>query len=155
MSLPLRKSRRSGPILALQCIGSTPVSGRRQFITVKIDLLISPAYSVPAMTMVRSAKERAMAVPLRTPSVSGSAWNSGAWQDHVIRRETGQLIDGRADEHVAGEQRVPGICGDEAHAYSVGRIGPGKQVLREQLAPLQIGLHPRLQHGEFAAGSFW
>jgi hypothetical protein len=64
------------------------------------------------------------------------------------------LIDGRADEHVAGEQRVPGICGDEAHAYSVGRIGPGKQVLREQLAPLQIGLHPRLQHGEFRRRQF-
>ena len=65
-------------MLALQCIGITPSAGSFQFITVKMDFLISPAYSVPAMMMRRSAKLSAMAVVLRTPSMAGSAWKSGA-----------------------------------------------------------------------------
>ena len=54
-------------------MGSTPCAGKIQFITVKIDFLISPAYSVPAITIVRSAKESAIAVVDRTPSIAGSA----------------------------------------------------------------------------------
>jgi hypothetical protein len=33
----------SSPTFAEQCIGKTPSSGRRSFISVKIDFLISPA----------------------------------------------------------------------------------------------------------------
>ena len=45
--------------------------------TVKALFLISPAYSVPTMmTSIRSRWTR-IAVPLRVPSASGSAWNDG------------------------------------------------------------------------------
>ena len=66
------------PTLAEQCIGSTPLAGRSQFITPKMLFLISPPYSLPATTIMRSVKDTAMAVPLRTPSTAGSAWNCGA-----------------------------------------------------------------------------
>ena len=66
------------PTLAEQCIGSTPWAGKSQFITPKMLFLISPPYSLPATTMVRSVNDTAMAVPLRTPSMAGSAWNCGA-----------------------------------------------------------------------------
>ena len=36
-------TRPSSPTFAEQCIGRTPSSGSRSFITVKIDFLISPA----------------------------------------------------------------------------------------------------------------
>ena len=68
----------SPPILALQCIGITPRSGRIQFITVKIDFFTSPAYSLPAMTMMRCSNDSAIEVPLRTPSIAGSVWKCGA-----------------------------------------------------------------------------
>ena len=61
-------------MLALQCMGSTPSAGSFQFMTVKIDFLISPAYSVPAMTISFWSKESAIAVDVRTPSRAGSAW---------------------------------------------------------------------------------
>ncbi len=61
-------------MLALQCIGSTPSAGSFQFITVKIDFLISPAYSVPAITISFLAKDSAIAVLVRTPSRAGTAW---------------------------------------------------------------------------------
>ena len=64
--------------MALQCIGSTPLAGNSQFITVKIDFLISPAYSLPAMTISFCSKLSAIAVVLRTPSIAGSAWKCGA-----------------------------------------------------------------------------
>jgi len=54
------------------------IGGSSQFITVKIDFFISPAYSLPAMTIIRCSNDKAMAVPERTPSTAGSAWNSGA-----------------------------------------------------------------------------
>ena len=45
--------------------------------TVKALFLISPAYSVPTMiTSIRSRWTR-IAVPVRVPSVLGSAWNDG------------------------------------------------------------------------------
>ena len=60
----------SGPIFAEQCMGRTARGGKIQFITVKIDFLISPAYSVPAMTIIFSAKDKATAVVERTPSIA-------------------------------------------------------------------------------------
>jgi len=64
--------------LAEQCIGSTPSAGSFQFITPKMLFLISPPYSLPAITIMRSVNDAAMAVLLRTPSVAGSAWKLGA-----------------------------------------------------------------------------
>ena len=138
----------SPPILALQCIGSTPLSGRIQFITVKIDFLISPAYSVPAMMMIRCSNDSAMVVPLRTPSIAGIGLEMRRVQDDVVGLEICQLLGSRADEDVAREQCLPGAGGDETHPHAMRRIGAGVKVLGEQFLALQVGLHARLQHGE-------
>ena len=45
--------------------------------TVNADFLISPAYSVPTMMISIAARLTRMAVPVRVPSVPGSAWNEG------------------------------------------------------------------------------
>ena len=45
--------------------------------TVKAPFLISPAYSVPTMMISIRSRWTRMAVPLRVPSVAGSAWNEG------------------------------------------------------------------------------
>ena len=59
-------------------MGSTPSAGSFQFMMPKIDFLISPPYSLPAITMIFCARLTAMAVVLRTPSMAGSAWKLGA-----------------------------------------------------------------------------
>ena len=41
------------------------------------DFLISPAYSVPTIRISIRARFRRIAVPVRVPSVAGSAWNDG------------------------------------------------------------------------------
>jgi hypothetical protein len=45
--------------------------------TVNALFLISPAYSVPTMMTSRRRRLTRIAVPVRVPSVSGSAWNEG------------------------------------------------------------------------------
>ena len=45
--------------------------------TVKALFLISPAYSVPTMMISIRRRWTRIAVPVRVPSVSGSAWNDG------------------------------------------------------------------------------
>ena len=45
--------------------------------TVKADFLISPAYSVPTMRISIRSRWSRIAVPVRVPSVAGSAWNEG------------------------------------------------------------------------------
>ena len=45
--------------------------------TVKADFLISPAYIVPTMMISIRLMWRRIAVPVRVPSVAGSAWNDG------------------------------------------------------------------------------
>ena len=56
------------------------LGGSSQFMMVKIDFFTSPAYSLPAMTIIFCSNDRAMVVLERTPSISGSVWNSGAWR---------------------------------------------------------------------------
>ena len=79
------------PTLALQCIGSTPSAGSFQFITPKIDFLISPAYSVPAMhdhPLREGERDRgagAHAVDRRV------GLEVGRVQDDVVRLEAGEL----------------------------------------------------------------
>ena len=50
-----------------------PLPGSTWFITVKIDFLISPAYSVPPISTMFSAKFTRMKVEVRVPSTAGSA----------------------------------------------------------------------------------
>ena len=69
----------SAPTFAEQCIGSTPSSGSRSFMSEKIDFLISPAYSVPPITTSPRVGWRTTKVSERVPSASGSASTSGAW----------------------------------------------------------------------------
>ena len=67
-----------GPTFTDECIGRTPSSGSRKFITVNADFLISPAYIVPTMRISLRARWTRIAVSLRVPSRAGSAWNEGA-----------------------------------------------------------------------------
>ena len=46
--------------------------------TVNMAFFNSPAYRVPPMRIIRSARLSTMNVPLRVPCRAGSAWNSGA-----------------------------------------------------------------------------
>jgi hypothetical protein len=66
--------------LAEQCIGKTPSRGSRSFMSVKIDFLISPAYSVPPISTSCRVGWRRTNVSLRVPSSSGSASREGAWR---------------------------------------------------------------------------
>ena len=72
-------TRSSSPTLAEQCIESTPAFGSRSFMSVKIDFLISPAYSVPPIRMRPSERCSTTKLAARVPSVSGTAWKCGAW----------------------------------------------------------------------------
>ena len=58
--------------------------------------------------MVFAAKDSAMQVLVRQPSVGRVRLEVRGVQDGEVGREAGELRDRRADEHVAGEQRVPG-----------------------------------------------
>jgi hypothetical protein len=66
------------PTLAEQCMGNTPSSGRRSFIRLKIDFLISPAYEVPPISTSFRVGWSSTNVPVRVPSTTGSASTSGA-----------------------------------------------------------------------------
>ena len=57
-------------------------------------------------------------------------------QDGEIGLEAGQVLRRRANEHVAREQGMPGIGGDETDTDAVLRISAGVQVLGEQDGPL-------------------
>ena len=68
----------SSPMLAEQCIGSTPSAGSRKFMTEKTDFFISPAYWLPAMTTTFFSKLTQMAASECTPSSSGMHLQPGA-----------------------------------------------------------------------------
>ena len=57
--------------------------------TVKALFLISPAYSVPTMMISIRWRWTRIAVPVRVPSVSGSAWNDGTQMIVKFGREAG------------------------------------------------------------------
>ncbi len=67
----------AAPTLTALCMGSTPSSGSRSFMTVNALFLISPAYSVPTMSTSIRRRWTRMAVSVRVPSVAGSALNEG------------------------------------------------------------------------------
>jgi len=54
-------------------------------------------------------------------------------------------------EHVAGEQAVPGLLGDDADGQAVIGIGAGIAILHEHVAVLQEPLHTREQRAELIA----
>ena len=66
------------PTLAEQCIGNTPLKGRRKLSTVKIDFLTSPAYFVPPIRTIFLVKFKTTNASERVPSRCGSARNEGA-----------------------------------------------------------------------------
>ena len=59
----------------------------------------------------------------------------GRVQDGEVRREAIEVGHHWPDEHVAREQRVPGIGGDQPHADAVRGVRPGIEVLGEQHRP--------------------
>ncbi len=69
-------------------------------------------------------------------------------QDGEFRLEALELLGPGPQEHVAGEQVVPGGLGQHAHADAVRRIGAGPAVAHEQLAALGIGQHAIVQGAE-------
>ena len=71
-------TRPSSPTLAEQCIGRMPRFGSRSFISVKMDFLISPAYSVPPIRISEFVRWRLTKLVARVPSVAGSAVKLGA-----------------------------------------------------------------------------
>ena len=71
------------------------------------------------------------------PSIAGSASRLGSCSTVQSGSNPLQLGGRRADEHVAGEQAVPGLLGDHAHLQPVRRVGAGIEVLREQLAAVR------------------
>ena len=56
------------------------------------------------------------------------------------------LVPG-ADEHVPGEEALPGLGGDDPDGESVLGVGAGVAVLDEQVAALEVGGHPPAQAG--------
>ena len=58
------------------------------------------------------------------------------------------VVLGHVDEHVAGEQAVPGLLGDDPHRQPVARVGAGVAVLHEQLAALDVVQQPLVQRVE-------
>ena len=71
-------TRPSWATLAEQCMLSTPVSGRRSFMRVKIDFLISPPYLVPPMRISSLLRLSVTKPDELVPCVAGSASNVGA-----------------------------------------------------------------------------
>jgi len=100
---------------------------------VKIDFFISPAYRVQPLGEVEDDEGAgAAAVPGRIRLEIGGMQHSEAGP------ELRQLRRQRPDEHVAHEERVPGVRGDEAHRKPVGRVGPAEQILHEHLARVEV-----------------
>ncbi|OYV62147.1 MAG: 30S ribosomal protein S3 [Acidocella sp. 21-58-7] len=118
-----------GPTLAEQCIGSTPSSGRRSFMRVNADFLISPAYCVPPIRISLVERFMTTKLPWRVLWTAGSALKLGAEgiKIHVSGRLGGAEIarmewyrEGRVPLHtlradidygVGTAKTTYGICG--------------------------------------------
>ena len=62
-------------------------------------------------------------------------------EDDEIRPEALEFLAPRPQEHVAGEEIVPGGLGDHPHADAMGGIGSRPAVAREQIAALGVADH--------------
>src|SRR5262249_29766910 len=66
--------------------------------------------------------------------------------DHCKARDKAMLLLGpRADEHVAGEEAMPGALGDDAHGQAVVGVGTSKDILNEDVAATQKGGQAHVQ----------
>ena len=84
--------------------------------TVNADFLISPAYIVPTMMISIRWRWTRIAVPVRVPSVAGSAWNDGTSMIVKLGTKDGEVLARRPAEQVAGEDARPGGLGVDAQA---------------------------------------
>src|SRR3989304_2290311 len=100
--------------------------------------LVSPAYSLLAMSTRRSARLRAIRVSERAPWRAGSALKLGRVTICGSSPDGGMSAGRWPAQQVADEQRMPGQFGDHAHRDAVGRIGAAVQILDEQFAPLGV-----------------
>ena len=116
--------------------------------TVKMDFLISPAYWVPPMRTSFWPKWMTMKTSEWVPSTSGMAWKLGALMTVNCGTWLGQLLGLGLDEHVAGEEGVPGGLGDHPDGHAISGVGPGKAVLDKEVFALEIGQQPVLQRGK-------
>ena len=86
-----------------------------------------------------------MNVPLRVPCRAGIRLEVRRVEHREPGAEVGQLRGKRADEHVAHEQRMPGVGRDEPHRDPIRQVGPAEQVLHVQLAGVQVAAHVLVQ----------
>ena len=68
-------------------------------------------------------------MPVRVPSVSGSALNDGTQMIVKFGREVGELLGRRPAEQVAGEDAGPGGLGVDPQRAPVLRVGADEAVL--------------------------
>ena len=96
-----------------------------------------------------SRKLMMMKVSVRVLSMSGEAWNVGHGDDGELRHVLLHRVDGRRlEEHVAREEAVPGLLGDDPDRQAVLRIGAGVAVLDEDVPALQVALQAGVEHAE-------
>src|SRR3546814_7061188 len=62
----------------------------------------------------------------------------GGMQHCEGRLEVAEPFHRRLDEHVAGEEGMPGAFADHAHRQAVRLVGPGVDVLHEDVATLNV-----------------
>ena len=101
--------------------------------TVKARFLISPAYSVPTMMISIRSRWTRIAVPVRVPSVAGSAWNDGTQM--IVKlgsKPSSSAVPGPA-EQVAREDARPGRLGVDAQPAAMGGVGADEQILAVQV----------------------
>ena len=68
----------------------------------------------------------------------GVGMETGRLDDGVFRLEVAEIFILRLDEHVAREQRMPGVFSDDADRQAKFRVGAGIAVLDESLAALEV-----------------
>ena len=75
----------------------------------------------------------------RVPSSDGIGVEVRRLDDREIGNDGGEVLERRAQEHVAGEQAVPGGLGNHAHLAAVVGVRADVAVLDEDVAALQVG----------------
>ena len=76
----------------------------------------------------------------------GHGLEAGDADDGEVRHMAAVFVGAvQGDEHVAGEEAVPGVLGDDAHGQPVARVGAAPAVLHEEVALLHEGLQA-VQH---------
>ena len=81
-------------------------------------------------------------MPVRVPSVAGSAWNDGTSMIVKFGAKPVELRGRRPAEQVPGEDARPGRLGVDAEAAAVGRMGADEQVLGVDGAIGEVGHQP-------------